>query len=119
MVSRHEAADIRVHAPGAVEEHAAAGRNRVVLAEQVIEHRRARAVRMGALADVRELLRIAEQHDAACALSNGERVGERDLARLVDEEDVDGLAHLLARPQPCRAGIEQDLLVGRRIRGRT
>ena len=63
---------------------------------------------VGALADVRELLRVAEQDDAAGALGDGDRVGERHLAGLVDEEHVDGLVHVLARPQPGRAGVEQD-----------
>ena len=35
------------------------------VAEQVLEHRGAGAARVGALADVRELLRVAEQHQAA------------------------------------------------------
>jgi hypothetical protein len=41
---------------------------------------------------------------AACATGDG--VGERDLAGLVDEQDVDGLALVLPRPVPRGGGHE-------------
>ena len=88
------------------EEEAAVGRDRVGVAEQVLEHRRLRARRVDPLRDLRELLRVAEQDDVAGAGPERERVGERDLPGLVDEERVDD-----ARPCPrgrrarrCRRG---------------
>ena len=59
------------------------------LAEQVLEHRAPGAVGMGSLRDLRELQRVAEQDDVARGGAERERVGERDLAGLVDEEVVD------------------------------
>jgi hypothetical protein len=65
-----------------------------------------------ALAHVRELLRIAEQDDGPRALCHRQRVGQRDLTGLVDEEDVDLLAHVFTGPQP-RCAREQPNLVRR------
>ena len=45
---------------------------------------------MGALRDVGELLRVAEQDHRLRALCDRDRVGERHLSCLVDEQDVDG-----------------------------
>ena len=67
---------------------------------------------MRALADVRELLRVAEQHQAAAGAGDRERVGERHLARLVDEQHVDRAAQVLARPQPRRARDQRHLVAG-------
>ena len=50
-----EAADVGVHASGAVEEDSELGRDRAVLSEQVLEHRGAGSVGMYALGDLREL----------------------------------------------------------------
>ena len=60
--------------------------------------------RVHALRDLRELLRVAEQDDVARGGADRERVGERHLARLVDEQVVERLVHLLAREEPRRAG---------------
>ena len=87
--ARDELADVRVHAPGRSRKTPRSGRHGVALAEQVLEHRGARAARVCALADMRELLGVAEQHDAARRLGHRERVGERHLPRLVDDQDVD------------------------------
>jgi hypothetical protein len=101
-----EAAHLGVHAPAAVEEDAAPGADGVVVPEHVLEHGGAGAVRVGALADVRQLLRVAEQDDVPRPLRDGDRVGQRHLARLVHEQAVDALALLLARPVPRGAGHE-------------
>ena len=53
------------------------------------EHARAR--RVGALRDLGELERVAEQDQVARGGRHRERVGERDLAGLVDDEVVDRL----------------------------
>ena len=63
---RDEPADVRVHPAGLVDEQAALGRDRRVLAEQVLQHRHAGPRRMDRLGDLGELLGIAEQdHDCA------------------------------------------------------
>src|SRR5207248_233796 len=41
----------------------------------------------------------------------GDRVGERDLARLVDEEVVERLVELRLREQPRRSGDEGDIFI--------
>ena len=68
------------------------------------------AARVRALADLRELLRVAEQDEVAGAGGDGERVGERHLAGLVDQQDVDRRLHALAREQPRRAGDQQHVV---------
>ena len=66
---------------------------------------------MRALRYVGELLRVAEQHEPAPGARDRQRVGERHLAGLVDEQHVDRPPHLLARPQPRRPRDEVDGLV--------
>jgi hypothetical protein len=81
----------------------------------VLEDGRARPERMRALGDVGELLGVAEQDDAARGLGDRDGIGQRDLARLVDEQDVDRAARVLARPVPRGRGVDEDgavLLVG-------
>ena len=59
-----------------------------IVAEQVLENRAARAPRMRALRDLRELQRVAEQHDVARRGSHRERIGQRHLPRFVDHQRV-------------------------------
>ena len=61
---------------------------------------------MRALERLVELLRIAEQDEAVRRSCDRDHVGQRDLAGLVDEQDVDRVDHLRRRPQPRRAGGE-------------
>ena len=83
-------ADVGVHPPRALEEEPHVLGDRVTrLAEEVLEHRAARVLRVDALAHLRELHRVAEQHDRPRARAERERVGERCLARLVDEQVVE------------------------------
>ena len=110
-------ADVRVHPAGALEEEAAILRDRLVLAEQVLEHRGAGAVGMDPLRDLGELERVAEQDERPRRGAHRERVGERDLAGLVDEEVVERLVELLVREQPGGAGDEVDLGVGEAVLG--
>ncbi len=84
-----EPAHVRMHAPRALEEHAHVRRDGRVLAEQVLEDRRAGAFRMRPLRDLGELERVAEQHDVACGRSHRQRIGERHLPGLVDHQGVD------------------------------
>ena len=59
---------------------------------------------MGALLGLTELLRIAQQHQFRGRWSDGQGVGQRELARLVDEEDVHGVFPPVGGPEPGRAG---------------
>ena len=71
-----------------------------MLAEQVLKHRCAGAGRVDGLGDLRELLRVAEEHEVASGRAHGERVGERELARFVDEQIVERAVELRARKEP-------------------
>ena len=53
-----------------------------------------------------ELARVAERDEAARRLADSKGIREAHLSRLVDDEDVHGAGHLLARPQPRGAGGE-------------
>src|SRR5207248_1254380 len=72
-------------------------------------HRRVGARRMGPLRNLGELVRVAEEHVDLGGGSDRERIGERDLPALVDEQDVDGVVELLVRKQPRCAGEELEL----------
>lgn len=61
------------------------------------------------LADVWELLRVAEQHDVASGKRDADDVSKRVLASLVDEDEVERIAVLLAREQP--RGARDELIV--------
>ena len=65
-------------------------RHRLGAVQHVFECRDADAVGMGGLLRLLELLRIAEQHEAVGRLRHGERIGQRHLPGLVDEQHVDG-----------------------------
>ena len=107
-----EPADVGVHAPALLEEDAAVLGDRRVAAEQVLEHGAARAARVGALRDLGELERVAEQDQVAGRGADRDRVGERDLPGLVDHEVVERRVELLAREQPGGAGDELHVGVG-------
>src|SRR5262245_48469159 len=70
---------------------------------------------MRALRDLRELVRIAEQNDVAGRRSDGDRVCERDLAGLVEEQRVQMSVEVLAREQERGAGEQLELLVEHRL----
>ena len=104
---RDEPADVRVHAPRAVEEDPLVRRHRRMLAEQVLQHRGAGALGMRALRDLGELQRIAEQDHVARRRAHRQRVGERHLPGLVDHERVDQCpVEVLVREEPRGAGQE-------------
>ena len=108
-------ADVRVHPERALEEEAHVLGHGRVLAEQVLEHERPAPPGWIALRHLRELHRVAEQDERPRARAERERVGERGLPRLVDEEVVERPVELLAREEPGRAGEE---LVRRHRRSR-
>ena len=99
-----EPADVRVEAPGAVEEEPEVLRHRGAIADEMTEGGPLGAGRMGALQRLVQLLRIAEQHDDRGRLRHGDGVRERHLARLVDDERVDGRLEFRREPRamPCR-----------------
>ena len=79
---RDEPADLRVHPPRLLEEDAHLLGNRLVVAEDVLEHADApEPSGMDALRHLRELERVAEQDEPPRRRPAGERVGEADTAR--------------------------------------
>ena len=86
-----------MHPQGALEEEAHVLGHGRALAEQVREHGSAGAGGMYPLCHLRELDRVAEQDERPRAGAERERVRERDLARLVDEEVVELGVELLPR----------------------
>ena len=95
-----------MHPPRLLEEEPELLRDRLPVADDVLEHARARAGRVDALRDLRELERVAEQDEPPRGRAAGERVGEAELACLVDDERVEFPVQLLARVEPGGAGDE-------------
>ena len=89
-----EAAEVGMHAPGDRQQDAAVGRHGGVVAEQPVEAGEAGGAGMRALHHLRQLARVADQHDVAGAAAHGEQVGEPDLPGLVDDERVEGAREL-------------------------
>ena len=116
---RGERGELRPQAPGALEEDAAVGRHgRLLLPEQVLEDGDLRLLRHRALRDLRELVRVAEEDDRLRARPERERVRERDLAGLVDEQVVELRVELLAAEEPARPGDELVVGLEERLRPR-
>ena len=116
-------ADRRVQPPRPVEEQAERrrhdrrprfDRSRTAF-EQVSQRRPLGSGRMRALERLVELLRVAEQHEAPGRRRYGDDVRERHLAGLVDEQDVDRAAEVLARPDPGRPAGDVDLARRERV----
>ena len=89
-----EAAEVGMHPPGDRQQDAAVGRHGGVLAEQPVEAGEAGGAGMRPLHHLRQLARVADQHDVAGAAPHGEQVGEPDLPGLVDDERVEGALEL-------------------------
>ena len=85
------------------------GRDRLAVAEQVLQHRGRGAFWMRPLAHLGQLLGVAEQDDVPSGGREGERVGERDLTRLVDEQVVEALIGAVEAVVPSSAGGEVEL----------
>ena len=64
--------------------------------------RNLRPRRLAGLLRLFELLRITKQDQAACPPGHGQDVGQSHLPGLVDEQDIDTVGEVLARPQPRR-----------------
>ena len=65
-----------------------------MISQHPFEAGEVRGVRMRALYDLRQLARVADQHDVARRPPHGDHVGETDLSRFVDEQPVEGLLEL-------------------------
>ena len=104
---RDVAADVRVEPERPLEEDAAILGDRRRVPEQVLEHRGRGPLRMRPLEHLAELERVAEEHEVPRARPHGERVGERDLAALVDEEVVERPVEARIGEEPGRSGRER------------
>ena len=106
---------LRPQPPRVLEEEPAVRPHGLVLAEQMAEHRRLRARRVRALRDLRQLVRVAEEHEVPRRGADGDRVGERELPALVHEERVHVLVELRAREEPGRPREQLELVVEHRV----
>ena len=80
------------------------------LAQDVLQHAAPATAGVGGLGDLGELQRIAEQDEVVRRTRRGKRVGQRQLAGLVDDQHVDRrVAHVAAGEQPRRAGDQVEL----------
>ena len=109
---RDEAADVRMHPPGPLEEEATVGRDRSARRRVGARAPTPRALGMRPLGDLRELVRVAEQDHVASRRRHRERVRERDLACLVDEQVVERAATISSREEP--GGASRSSPSGRR-----
>ena len=102
---RDRLGDARVHAPRAREEVAVLGRDDIGAVHDPAERRRVDRLGVRPLAHLRQLLRVAEQQQARGRERDGDRRGERELAGLVDHEQVEALARdaRVVREVPRRA----------------
>ena len=88
-----------MHPPGGLEEVTELGRQHGLVADQPAQGGRVDRVGVGALRDLRELLRVAEQQQPVAGHRAGEGLRERELARLVDDHEVE-----LPAPDPLGVG---------------
>ena len=101
-----------------LEEEPALGRHGLVVAEQVLRAPTPSPLRLRALRDLRQLVRVAEEDEVARGRADRERVGERDLAGLVDEERVERTLASKSTPRARRATPCRRRAGGRRRAGR-
>ena len=111
-----ERADLGLHPVRHVQENAVILVDGLSFAEQMLQHGVADVQRLSPLTDLRELGWVAEQHHIFGAGRNRERVGERDLSGLVDEQIVELTGQLLAREQPARSAGELIIVAVRTLR---
>ena len=79
-----------MHPPTRIEEVAELGGQHVMPGREPPERRLVDRFRMGALADLRELLRVSEKQQPLCRDRGGDGAGEGELAGLIDDEKVEG-----------------------------
>jgi hypothetical protein len=70
---------------------------------------------MRSLRHLRELERVAEQHERPRRRPQRQRIGKRDLARLVDEQVVKLLVELRPREEPGGAGEQTHFRIEKRV----
>ena len=94
-----------MHPVRAVQEVAELFGQRAVIRHQPAERRRVDGLRVMALADLRQLLRIAEQHQVLGRPRHRDGVGQAELARLLDDEQVEagGVHPVVVGEIPCGA----------------
>jgi hypothetical protein len=85
-----------MHPPRLLEEEPKLDRNRLALADHVLEHAHPGAARMHSLRHLRELERIAEQNEPGRRGPARERIRKAELSRLVHDERVQLTVQLLA-----------------------
>ncbi len=68
--------DVRVHAPGEVEEDTSIRRNGHIAAEQMIERRHTNSGRVASLQWLRELTWVTDEDEVACGTRHRKHVGE-------------------------------------------
>ncbi len=94
---RDESADVGMHPPRAFEKESHVRRHRSASSPSRCSSTDAPVPsRMRPLRNLRELQRVAEQHDVARGRSHRERVGKRHLSGFVDDERVDGAVERLS-----------------------
>ena len=101
-----------MHPEAPLEEEPAVLRDRGRVPEEMLEHGHAGALRVDALRDLGELEGIAQEDHVPRGCAHGERVSERDLSGLVDDEVIELPIQLGPREEPGRAGEELDLRAG-------
>jgi hypothetical protein len=102
-----------VHPPRLAEKDAALGRDRCETIQQMFERRTAGPPWVATLERLRELHLVADQDHIPGAHTHRDRVGERDLARLVDKQVIDLLIQFLSCEQPSGSGDQIVSAVGR------
>ena len=100
-----------MQAVGGAEENAELGRDHRVVLEEIHERGATTFAGVGALGRHGELVLVAQQDQVVSRAGHGRDIGERDLARLVDEKVVELVYPLRPREQPWGAG-DDSLLVG-------
>jgi len=86
-------------------------RDRLVLAEDMLEDAGTGAVRVNPLRHLGELERVTEQDESPGRGAASDRVSKAVLAGLVDDERVELAVELLAREQPGCARYKRDLRI--------
>src|SRR4051794_8774970 len=71
-----------------------------MLAQHALQGGHSRARWTGCSTRLAQLLRIAEQDQVRSCMRGREDVGERHLAGLVNQEDIDAVAEVLTSPKP-------------------
>src|SRR5262245_22849322 len=97
-----EPADRGMEPPGLLQKETAIRGDGLLAQEQVLERGYLYSFRVAALERLIQLAWVTQQDNGAGALRDRQDVGERHLARLVHEQDIDSLEELFSRPEPRR-----------------